>query len=69
MMMMREDIASPSSAFTNGYECGRTGTARTANPHAAQSAEAQEWLKGWDEGSAKRDWVNAKPDPDAPANG
>jgi ribosome modulation factor len=52
-------------AFTNGYECGRTGTSRTANPHSADSAEARKWLIGWDEGSARREWVNAKPDPDA----
>jgi ribosome modulation factor len=59
----------PPAAFTNGYESGRVGTSRSENPHPADSAEAEQWLKGWDEGSAKRDWMTAKPDPDAPANG
>jgi ribosome modulation factor len=67
--MMKENTASPGSAFADGYECGRTGAPRSANPYAAGGAEAEQWLKGWDEGSAKRDWVNAKPDPDAPADG
>ena len=63
------DTDSPSPGFTNGYECGRSGTSRKANLHAADSAEGQQWLMGWDEGSAKREWVNAKADPDAPASG
>ena len=66
---MEQDTDSPGSTFTEGYESGRTGGPRTGSPYAADSPEAEQWLKGWDEGSAKRDVVNAKPDPDTPANG
>jgi ribosome modulation factor len=66
-MEQRRDSLGP--VFTKGYESGRVGAPRSDNPHLAHSAEAEQWFAGWDEGSAKRDWVNAKPDPDAPADG
>jgi ribosome modulation factor len=69
MSFMEQGTDSPSATFTEGYESGRTGGPRAENPHAVDSTEAEQWFKGWDEGSAKRDVVSAKPDPDTPANG
>ena len=46
-----------SPAFTDGYDSGRDGGPRTDNPHKADSAEAEQWLEGWNEGLAKRDAV------------
>ena len=64
---MEQGTDVPSATFTAGYESGRTDKLRAENPHEADSTEAEQWF--WDEGSAKRDVVNAKPDPDTPANG
>jgi ribosome modulation factor len=66
---MEQDADSPSPAFTEGYESGRTGDAHTANPHPADSLDSEQWLKGWGEGATKRTVVNAKPDPATPTNG
>ena len=66
---MEQDTDGSGVSFTEGYESGRTGKPRTENPHEADSTEADQWLRGWDEGSTKRSVVNAKPDPETPANG
>ena len=55
VMSMEQDQSNP--AFTDGYDSGRDGAPRTDNPHKANSAEAEQWLHGWDEGLAKRDAV------------
>jgi ribosome modulation factor len=67
-MPMDQATDDQGAVFIDGYESGRAGAPRTDNPHAADSSEHTQWLKGWDEGCAKRGWVNAKPDPDAPAS-
>jgi ribosome modulation factor len=59
----------PDPDYTDGYESGRVGKPHTENPHKADSPEAEQWLKGWGNGSTKRSVANAKPDPDSPANG
>jgi ribosome modulation factor len=51
--------------FTDGYESGRTGEPRTANPHTPHGIAELHWLAGWNEGSAKRARVNAESAPDA----
>ena len=66
---MKQNADPPVAVFAEGYESGRTGAPRTANPYTAESAEAEQWFKGWEEGLTKRDVVNAKPDADTPANG
>ena len=47
----------PKSAFAYGYDSGWDGAPRTDNPYKTDSAEAEQWLQGWDEGLAKRDVV------------
>ena len=69
MSAMEQETDSPSAAFIEGYASGRTGAPRTANPHRGDSADSEQWSRGWNDGSTKRDVVNAKPDPDTPADG
>lgn len=52
------------TTFSDGFDSGRTGEPRTTNPHMADSIREMHWFAGWDEGSAKRNVVNAKPDTD-----
>ena len=56
MSLMEQGTDGASAIFTDGYESGRTGDPRTRNPHAADSAEAEQWLKGWDQGSESGTW-------------
>ena len=63
---MEQDQSNP--AFTDGYDSGRDSAPRTDNPHKANSAEAEQWLQGWDEGLAKRDAVNTRPQQPTPAS-
>jgi ribosome modulation factor len=56
MRTMEQDPNRPSAAFIEGYDTGRTGGPRTDNLHKSDSAEAEQWLEGWDEGSAKREY-------------
>ena len=58
-----------SATFALGYECGRLGKPRTFNPHLPYSRGGLPWFLGWYEGTAKRTWVTAKPEPGTPANG
>ena len=61
VMSMEPNQLSP--AFTDGYDSGRDGGPHTDNPHKPDSAEAEQWLEGWNEGLAKR--VAVSPSPDA----
>jgi ribosome modulation factor len=61
---MEQNAGGIGTVFTEGFKSGRSGKSRSANPHTAQSVEELLWFVGWDEGSAHRDRVNAKPDPD-----
>ena len=50
--------------FAEGYESGRNGEHRRTNPHAPYSKAGLHWFLGWYQGQTKRDWANAKSDPD-----
>ena len=66
---MEQNTDGSDRIFAAGYESGRTVVPHTENPYEPNGAGAEQWLKGWGEGAAKRTVVNAKPDADTPADG
>jgi ribosome modulation factor len=55
---MEQDPVGGGVAFADGYQSGRIGAPRTANPHKGGTAGAAAWLDGWNEGSTKRAWID-----------
>ena len=66
---MEQNPGGSGTTFADGYDSGRNGETRTANPHMAYSIAEMHWFLGWDQGSEKLALVNAQTDPDAPSRG